>query len=98
MSRLIGSALGLLAFSTAIVAGLWARNPFGVILSRALWAMVIFCLIGLSLGWAVQLVVREHMRRREALSASSEENADSLPVKADDGNRSSNAEVEPMGN
>ena len=60
--RAVGAALGLLAFCTAIIAGLWVGNPATVTLARALWAMLAFCLIGLGLGWAARVVVREHIQ------------------------------------
>jgi hypothetical protein len=63
--RAIGAALGLLAFSTTIVAGLVVRNPIGVTLMRSIWAMFLFCVIGLAIGAAVQTIVREHTRGRE---------------------------------
>ena len=63
--RVVGAALGFLAFSTTIIAGLWIRNPASVILGRAIWAMLVFCVIGLLAGWAAQVVVREHVKQRE---------------------------------
>lgn len=75
--RALGAALGLLAFSTTIIAGLWVRNPVSVILARAIWAMLVFCVIGLVLGWVVQVVVREHIKRREeSLFASQDQQTD----------------------
>lgn len=65
--RVIGAGLGLLAFSVSILFGLWARNPALVILERSLWAMVIFCAFGLAIGAAVNVVVREHVKSREAV-------------------------------
>ncbi len=65
-SRITGATLGLLAFSITIITGLMARNQPGVILTRAITAMVVFCLIGLAAGAAVSAVVREHVRNREA--------------------------------
>ncbi len=63
--RTVAAAFGLLAFSITILAGLWVRNPAVAILSRAIWAMVIFAVIGLATGWAARTVVREHIVRRE---------------------------------
>lgn len=65
-SRITGASLGLLAFSISIATGLLARNQPGVILTRAITAMIVFCLIGLAAGAAVSMVVREHVRNREA--------------------------------
>ena len=63
--RATGAAFGLLAFSITIIAGLSVRNPSALILQRAIWAMLVFCFIGLSVGWAAQVVVREHFKQRE---------------------------------
>ena len=63
--RYASAFLGLLAFSVTVFAGLAAHNSFRSVLSKALWAMFVFFLIGLVVGGAAQLVVREHVRRRE---------------------------------
>ena len=63
MVRLCGSALGLLAFGTTILLGLAAGNPSQVILVRALWAMVIFCGVGVSVGWVAYRVLDDHALR-----------------------------------
>lgn len=73
--RFTAAALGLLAFSVSVLGGLWARNPVEVILSRSIWAMLIFCVIGLVTGWAAQRVVREHLDKCEL---------ESMPVEEDD--------------
>jgi len=67
MVRLCGAALGLLAFSVTILLGLAAGNPAEATLLRAVWAMLVFCVIGLSTGWVGQRVVDEHalLRHRE---------------------------------
>ena len=62
--RFSGATLGLLAFSIAVFGGLWAGNPVGLILSRAIWSLVIFCALGLVVGAAAQAVVEEYARRR----------------------------------
>ena len=66
MIRRCAACLGLLGFSGGICSGLWAGNPTETILMRALWLMVGFAMIGSVLGWTGLLVVREHIRRREA--------------------------------
>lgn len=63
--RATGAAFGLLAFSTTVFTGLWVRNPITTTLTRALWAMLVFALIGLILGAAARTVVREHVGRRK---------------------------------
>jgi len=95
--RAVGAALGLLAFSTTIVSGLWVRNPVTVTLSRALWAMLVFCLIGLVLGWAGELVVREHIREREKAVFGSEETEPDDEESNEEQFKSTEAEAEPMG-
>lgn len=57
--------MGLLAFAVTTIAGLWVGVPSMVILSRAVWALLLFCVIGLVLGAVAQMVINEHYRRRE---------------------------------
>jgi hypothetical protein len=66
VSRYTGACLGLLAFAITIVAGLAVHNPPMVTLSRAVWALVIFCPLGLLVGACAQSVITEHYRQREA--------------------------------
>lgn len=73
--RLIGACLGLLAFSVTILFGLWVRNPVLVTLERSLWAMVVLCAVGFAVGAAVNVVVREHMKKKEAVLFSDEDAA-----------------------
>ena len=65
MVRLCGAALGFLAFSIAILLGLWSNNPFEVILTRALWALVGFFMLGTATGWVAWRVLDEHALRRD---------------------------------
>lgn len=95
--RVVGAALGLLAFCTAIIAGLWVGNSAAVTLSRALWAMLAFCLIGLGLGWAARVVVREHVRRRERLLFSPEQSPQERNAEVEKGIRSTESDAQPMG-
>ena len=62
--RFSGATLGLLAFSIAVLGGLWAGNSVTLILSRAIWSLVIFCALGLVIGAAAQAVVEEYARQR----------------------------------
>lgn len=64
ISRLSGACLGLLAFGVAILRGLWVGNPVEETLSRALWASVLFCGLGLVIGMAADQVVNEHVKKR----------------------------------
>ena len=66
VARFAGASLGLVAFTITITAGLFARNPVEVTLSRSIFALILFCLIGLLLGTAAQLVVAEYEKNREA--------------------------------
>jgi len=95
--RAVGIALGLLAFSATIFFGLWVRNPMTVTLSRAIWAMVVFYLIGLGLGWVVQVVVREHVHRREKELFTSEEKEADRDRDVAEQIRSTEGDVQPMG-
>jgi len=65
ITRYTSAGLALLAFSVAIFAGLFSRNPFEVTLSRGLLALLLFFPLGLALGWAAQRVVNEFERQGE---------------------------------
>ncbi len=80
LSRCTGACLGLLAFAITIVAGLFVGNPPMVTLSRAVGALVVFCVLGLVVGAGAQAVVTEFHRQRErAELTSTESRADSAP-------------------
>ncbi|HOW73151.1 MAG TPA: hypothetical protein PKY77_21345 [Phycisphaerae bacterium] len=64
MVRLCGAYLALFAFSITVLLGLSAGNPIEVILPRAIWALVLFCAIGLSAGWVGSRILDEHALRR----------------------------------
>ena len=64
VSRFAGASLGLLAFATTTVAGLYVGNAPTVILSRSIVALFTFCVIGLLLGRIAQSVVGEYERGR----------------------------------
>ena len=95
--RSTAAALGLLGFCVCILGGLWAGNPATLVLSRALWAMAIFSVIGLVTGIASQIVVREYVAGREMelrrSEESTEEHKESLPSEKS----LSEADPEPMG-
>ena len=65
VARYTGASLGLLAFTIVVTAGLIAQNPVTVTLSRSIFALFLFCLIGLVLGRIAQMVVAEHEHKRE---------------------------------
>lgn len=66
VARYAGASLALFAFAVAVIAGLSVRNPPITILSRAILALFVFFFIGLFLGGAAQLVLREYRTRRES--------------------------------
>jgi thiosulfate reductase cytochrome b subunit len=64
MVQVSGACLGLFAFAVTVLAGLAAGNPATAILSRALWAMAAFFLLGCVLGYVALRVIDEHAIRR----------------------------------
>jgi hypothetical protein len=64
MVRVSGACLGLFAFAVTILTGLAAGNPATTTLSRALWAMGAFFLLGLVLGYVALRVIDEHAVHR----------------------------------
>ncbi len=79
MVRLCGATLGFLAFGVTILLGLGVGNPADVTLLRALWAMLIFCVIGLCVGWVAYRVLDEHSLRRHAEMFVDEEGEERAP-------------------
>ena len=66
IARYAGPILGLFAFTVTVSTGLIVQNPVIITLQRAVFALLVFCVLGLVLGWAAQLVVGEYERSREA--------------------------------
>jgi len=66
VARYVGASLALFAFAVAVIAGLSVGNPPVTVLSRGILALFVFFFIGLALGGAAQLVLREYRTRREA--------------------------------
>ena len=66
VARFAGAILGLLAFSITILAGLYVQNPVTVILSRGIFALFVFSLMGFALGMAAELVISEYEKSRES--------------------------------
>ncbi|GJM26180.1 MAG: hypothetical protein DHS20C16_25950 [Phycisphaerae bacterium] len=66
VARYTGAVLSLFAFGLASIAGLIAGNPPEVVLSRALWALAVFCVIGLAVGAAAQMVLSEYSIEKTA--------------------------------
>ncbi len=66
VARSAGAGLGFLAFTITAFAGLFVQNPVTVTLSRSLLALFVFGVIGLVVGTAAELVVREYEGNRES--------------------------------
>ncbi len=64
VARFTGAVLGLMGFGVAALAGIIVGNPISTILSRAVWSLILFCIIGLCVGAAAQLVIAEHEARK----------------------------------
>lgn len=84
MIRVSGACLGLFAFAVTILAGLAAGNSAAAILSRALWAMGAFFLLGCALGYIALRVIDEHAIRRHRDLFSTPESDDASPKDAGD--------------
>ena len=93
--RLIAGILALLAFSSAIVAGLLAGNPFETILSRAWLTMIAFFILGAIAGAIVQAVVDEHQMQKMLAQQQAEENAQDVQQEESSNNTS---QAEPLTN
>lgn len=61
----IGAQIGLLAFATALLAGLAAGNSLTVVLTRALVALLGGAVVGQFAGWAAKTILREYLQRRK---------------------------------
>jgi hypothetical protein len=83
VARYTGAVLSLFAFGVASVAGLIAGNPPEVVLTRALWALAVFCLIGLTVGAAAQMVLGEYSLER-ALTVMPNENEMAAELKPEE--------------
>ena len=60
VAKMTGASLGFLAFTVAIVAGIAVGNPVNVTLSRSIYALLIFTVLGLLLGgvpWLLRIRV-----------------------------------------
>ncbi|MBN1514796.1 MAG: hypothetical protein JXB13_22480 [Phycisphaerae bacterium] len=105
VARYTGGILGMLAFAVSVLAGLWVGNPVAIILSRAVWALVLFSVIGLSLGAVAQFVIDDYARRRyQEVVPEAEEATDSVveitaePIgSAKSTSGSTEAQTNPMG-
>lgn len=62
MVRTIAACLGLTAFAVAIAAGVLVHNPAGLVLGRALVALVVGQLLGMAIGHVGTRVVEDQLR------------------------------------
>ncbi|MBL8761527.1 MAG: hypothetical protein JNL50_09515 [Phycisphaerae bacterium] len=62
MVRTIAACLGLTAFAVAVAAGLLTGNPAGVVLGRALLALVVGQMLGVVIGQVGTRVVEDQLR------------------------------------
>lgn len=65
MVKNTGAVLALLAFAVTIIAGVAVGNPATTTLTRALWAMAAFYLLGTVLGHIMNRVIDEYAIRRK---------------------------------
>jgi hypothetical protein len=68
-TKVISAALGLSAFATAVIVGLWVDNPADTVLARALVSMVLSQLVGMVIGATIERAVRDHIDSRRAAEA-----------------------------
>ncbi len=61
ITKVISASLGLSAFATAVVVGLWVDNPAETILVRALLSTFIAQGVGMALGAAGERAVQDHL-------------------------------------
>ncbi len=66
VARFSGAGLGLMAFTITTAMGLFAHNPVEVTLSRSIFALFLFCIVGAVLGGVAQRIIAEHQRERQA--------------------------------
>lgn len=96
VARFAGAGLGFLAFTITALAGLFVQNPVTVTLSRSLLALFVFGIIGLVLGTATELVVREYKDNRES-EIRKRYNEDSTKRDGGSGNKSNDKGGLPIG-
>ena len=66
LTKMIAGSLSLLAFSTAVFAGIWAGNGWSAVLYNAWWALILFLIFGSLIGWMAQVIVDEHLKKTVA--------------------------------
>lgn len=61
MTQRIAAILGLVAFATCVVQGLFAENSFPTVIWRALQALVVCLIIGGMLGVMLERLLKENL-------------------------------------
>jgi hypothetical protein len=79
-TRFVGAALGLLAFSVSVLAGVVASNPVTVILSRGILSLFGFFIVGLLVGHLVQRVLADPTEARSSVSCDKHGTDGAAPV------------------
>jgi len=62
-ARIVGGVLGLMGFVTALLVGLLNANPGLIIVTRALVALIVCCVIGRIIGRIGEICVEEFLMR-----------------------------------
>lgn len=96
IARYAGATLGLFAFSIVIIAGIFTHNPITVTLSRSIFALFLFCLIGFVLGGAAQLVINEYHEERETQIRKRYKKISDVKEDADSGTDAQVSDTEPV--
>lgn len=61
MTRRIAACLCLIAFATCLIQGLCAENSFGTVIWRALQALVVTLIVGLTIGVMLEKMLSENL-------------------------------------
>ncbi len=93
------AVLGFMGFCITVLGGVVGGNSMEFIIPRALWAMCLFCFLGLIVGWSAEKVVREHRSKqyREVFGPDDDE-APSDDSAAAQGNSSTTTAASPIQN
>jgi hypothetical protein len=61
VSRVISGTFALTGFSVAVAIGLGAANPASIVLLRAIVCLIACMIVGRLVGFAAELVIKEHL-------------------------------------
>ena len=70
MTRRIAATLGLIAFATCLVQGLFAQNSFRTVVWTALQALVVTVVVGLTIGVMLEKMLNENLAKPDGLENS----------------------------